>query len=458
MHLGVILNRVFRIKDNPLFDYVVKNQEEIEKLYLILPLEDLSDAGESKQQYYNTVASGFVKTLYKHNIYPYVVSYKSLGKLGDQLGLTHVLIGKDIMSYHNIKYDFLHLKLAFQNRSVEVIGQRVNHYFQPSQIVNKQQRPYKVFTSFYKANRRNLVLTPSKHYQYKQLSQYAEKGSNHSGISLNSSEDIEQQARKDWKNFLNEDISNYKKMTDDVSQNYVSGLGKYLAYGLLDIHEIINDLLEYYENDEANYESYIREVMFREFYYILMTQYPETATKSFTEKYRNMQWSYNKQNFDAWKTGKTGFPIIDAAMQKLNRTGYMHNRLRMVVSQFLTKNLFIDWTWGEEYFRQYLIDYDNASNVHGWQWSASTGTDAAPYFRMFNPIRQSERFDAKGYFIKSQLKLFKDVSSDYIHNPSKNKDKLKENYDIEIGKDYPEMLVDLKSSREFVMNKFKNFR
>src|SRR5699024_3965945 len=121
------------------------------------------------------------------------------------------------------------------------------------------------------ANRRNLVLTPSKHYQYKQLSQYAEKGSNHSGISLNSSEDIEQQARKDWKNFLNEDISNYKKMTDDVSQDYASGLSKYLAYGLLDIHEIINDLLEYYENDEANYESYIREVMFREFYYILMT-------------------------------------------------------------------------------------------------------------------------------------------------------------------------------------------
>ncbi len=98
--------------------------------------------------------------------------------------------------------------------------------------------------------------------------------------------------------------------------------------------------------------------------------------------------------------GQTGYPIVDAAMKKLNRTGYMHNRLRMVVSQFLTKNLFIDWTWGEEYFRQYLIDYDNASNVHGWQWSASTGTDAVPYFRMFNPIRQSERFDAQGYFIK----------------------------------------------------------
>ena len=143
-------------------------------------------------------------------------------------------------------------------------------------------------------------------------------------------------------------------------------------------------------------------------------------------------------------------------MKKFNQTGYMHNRLRMVVSQFLTKNLFINWTWGEEYFRQYLIDYDNASNVHGWQWSASTGTDAAPYFRMFNPIRQSERFDDKGYFIKSQLEVFDNVSSKYLHNPSNYEDKLKEVYDIEIGKDYPRVIVDHSESRKHVMDKFKH--
>lgn len=104
-------------------------------------------------------------------------------------------------------------------------------------------------------------------------------------------------------------------------------------------------------------------------YHMLMTQYPETATKSFFEKYRSMEWSYNKAHFEAWKKGQTGYPIVDAAMIKLNRTGYMHNRLRMVVSQFLTKNLFIDWTWEEDYFRQYLIDYDNASKyMVGINW------------------------------------------------------------------------------------------
>lgn len=256
MHLGVMLNRVFRIKDNPLFDYVVNNKNMVGKLYFLLPLEDLSDAGEVKRQYYNNVVSGFVKSLHKRNIYPFIVTYKNLGRLVDQLELTHVLIGKDIMSYHKKEYDFPHVKLAFQKHNIKVIGQRVNHYLQPSMTLNKQRQPYKVFTSFYRANRGSLINTSSKKYQYKQLSEYAEKGSNQSGVSLNSSTGIEEQARKDWETFLSEDISNYKQMTDDVSQDYVSSLGKYLAYGLLDISEIVNDLLEGYESDEVNYEAF----------------------------------------------------------------------------------------------------------------------------------------------------------------------------------------------------------
>lgn len=457
MHLGVILNRVFRMKDNPLFQYIVKHQNEINKLYFILPLEDLTDASEVKREYYYKVVKGFVNALDKHDIQPHIVTYEKLGELAETLALSHVLVAKDIMSYHKEIYDYPHVKKAFENHQVTVIGQRVNHYFEPTKTFNKQQQPYKVFTSFYKANRQDLVHTPKKSYQFKQLSQIAEKGSNQSDLKFENNKDIEKLARKAWDDFLNGDIAHYDKLTDDVSQDFVSGLGKYLAYGLLDIREIINDLLEDYESDEKNYEAFIREVLFREFYYVLMTQYPETATKSFSEKYRNMQWSYNKTHFEVWKKGQTGYPIVDAAMKKLNRTGYMHNRLRMVVAQFLTKNLFIDWTWGEEYFRQYLIDYDNASNVHGWQWSASTGTDAVPYFRMFNPIRQSERFDAQGYFIKTQLEIFNDVSSKYIHDPTKYKDKLQEIYHIEIGKDYPQTIVNHKNSRDYVMDKFKQF-
>ncbi|GAB3070532.1 cryptochrome/photolyase family protein [Salinicoccus sesuvii] len=457
MHLGVILNRVFRTKGNPLFDYVESHSDVIDKLYFILPIEDLSDASEVKQNYYYDVVKSFVHVLEKHNIHPYIIPYQKLGELGDELELSHILVAKDIMSYHKESYDFRHVKLAFQKHEIEVIGQRVNHYFHPSTTFNKQKQPYQVFTSFYKENRGKLSHTPRNNYQFKQLSQYAEKGSNQSELQLNTNNDMEKSARKSWTSFLSDDISNYDKLIEDVSLDFVSGLSTYLAYGLLDIREVINDLLEGYESNEKNYEAYIREVMFREFYYILMTQYPETATKSFSKKYRSMQWSYNKSHFKAWQEGETGYPIIDAAMKKLKHTGYMHNRLRLVVSQFLTKNLFIDWSWGEDYFRKYLIDYDNASNVHGWQWSASTGTDAVPYFRMFNPMRQSERFDAQGHFIRSQLSVMKDVSNKYIHDPTKNKDKLKENFNIEIGKDYPEKIVDHKESRDHVMSKFKQF-
>ncbi|MEB7845023.1 cryptochrome/photolyase family protein [Mammaliicoccus sciuri] len=456
MHLGVILNRVFRMKDNPLFQYIVKHQNEINKLYFILPLEDLTDTSEVKRDYYHKVVKGFVNALVKHDIQPHIVTYEKLGELAETLALSHVLVAKDIMSYHKEIYDYPHVKKAFENHQVTVIGQRVNHYFEPTKTFNKQQQPYKVFTSFYKANRKDLVNTPKKNYQFKHLSQITEKGSNQIDLNFKNNKDLEQLARKAWGEFLNGNIAHYDKLIDDVSQDFVSGLGKYLAYGLLDIREIINDLLEGYDSDETNYEAFIREVIFREFYYVLMTQYPETATKSFYEKYRNMQWSYNKTHFEVWKKGQTGYPIVDAAMIKLNRTGYMHNRLRMIVSQFLTKNLFIDWTWGEDYFRKYLIDYDNASNVHGWQWSASTGTDAVPYFRMFNPIRQSEKFDSNGYFIKSEIELFKEVPTHFIHNPTLYRSELYEKYNIEFDKDYPNSIVNHNESRKYVLEKFKS--
>lgn len=456
MRLGVVFNRTFRIKHNPLFEYVIQHQNEIDQLYFILPIEDLSDAASVKRDDYKTVVKGFVHTLNQCEIYPYILNYDQLGVFVDNLALSHVLMPQDIMSYHQSLYDYPHMKRAFEKHQVKVIGQRVNHYFQPSQTLNQQQQPYKVFMSFYKANRKNLVHRHYKADAYKQVAKIAEKGTNQAHLQINDSDDMEKSARQDWATFLNTDISDYKRRTDDISQDYVSGLSRFLAYGLLDIREVVNDLLAGYDSDEINYEAFIREVMFREFYYVLMTKYPQTATLSFSEKYRGMQWSNNPSHFEAWKSGQTGYPIVDAAMKKLNRTGLMHNRLRMVVSQFLTKHLFIDWTWGEAYFRQYLLDYDNASNVHGWQWSASTGTDAVPYFRMFNPIRQSERFDPNGYFIKSELDVFDDVHHRWLHDPTRYKAQLKENHHIEIGKDYPEVIVEHKKSRDYVMQQFKN--
>ena len=217
----------------------------------------------------------------------------------------------------------------------------------------------------------------------------------------------------------------------------------------------IHDLqTQNYDKNEQNYEAFIRELIFREFYYVLMTNYPETAHVAFKEKYQQLKWSYNEENFKLWKDGNTGFPIIDAAMEELKTTGFMHNRMRMVVSQFLTKDLFIDWIWGESFFKQKLIDYDAASNVHGWQWSASTGTDAVPYFRMFNPIRQSERFDNNARYIKTYIPKLNQIDAKYLHDTHKFEQQIK-GQGVEIGKDYPKQMIDHKESRQRVMSEFK---
>ena len=162
-----------------------------------------------------------------------------------------------------------------------------------------------------------------------------------------------------------------------------------------------------------------------------------------------ISWRYDKADFAKWCEGKTGFPLVDAAMRQLNQTGWMHNRLRMVVAIFLSKTLFIDWRWGEKYFMQNLIDGDLAANNGGWQWSASTGTDAVPYFRIFNPTTQSERFDPQGKFIRQYCPELAQLDDKAIHNPYA--------YGVAPGAlDYPQPIVDYKSMRTKVIAIFKS--
>jgi deoxyribodipyrimidine photo-lyase len=163
---------------------------------------------------------------------------------------------------------------------------------------------------------------------------------------------------------------------------------------------------------------WLNELIWRDFYRHLLYHFPRLSQEqNFNQKYNSMQWLNNKSHFSLWCQGQTGYPIVDAAMRQLNQTGWMHNRLRMIVASFLTKHLLIDWRWGERYFMSKLIDGDLAANNGGWQWAASTGCDAQPYFRIFNPIRQSERFDLKGAFIRKYLPELKDVPDNKIHFP-----------------------------------------
>jgi deoxyribodipyrimidine photo-lyase len=222
--------------------------------------------------------------------------------------------------------------------------------------------------------------------------------------------------------FLNDKAANYGEHRDIPSIKGTSGLSAYLAAGVVSPRYVLRSLINKHPDivnaTDSGVFVWLNELIWREFYRHLMFHEQRLCKhESFKEKYQQMAWHNNKEHFEAWKQGKTGYPLVDAAMRQLNTTGWMHNRLRMVVASFLTKHLLIDWRWGEKYFMQKLIDGDLAANNGGWQWAASTGCDSQPYFRVFNPIRQSERFDPNGDFIRMYLTELENVPNKEIHFP-----------------------------------------
>ncbi len=197
-----------------------------------------------------------------------------------------------------------------------------------------------------------------------------------------------------------------------------SGLSIFLKNGSLTTAQIISFLkLKSYSNKTMGADVFLSELIWREFYYHILYRNPRVEGEAFLHKYKNLKWENNKKYFEAWKSGRTGFPIVDAGMRQLNQTGWMHNRVRMIVASFLTKDLLIDWRWGEKYFMEKLLDGDLAPNNGGWQWAASTGCDAQPYFRIFNPWLQSKRFDPQGHYIKKYLPELQNIAIKDLHAP-----------------------------------------
>lgn len=197
-----------------------------------------------------------------------------------------------------------------------------------------------------------------------------------------------------------EKLSQYHDARDRVDWTGTSSLSPHFRFGTLSIREAVRFALE---RPGRGSDVWISELVWREFYQMILDRFPEVESQEFNPAYRGMKWPGKREHFEAWCEGRTGFPIVDAAMRHFNATGQMHNRLRMIAASFLVKDLWIDWREGERYFAQRLLDFDLAANNGGWQWCASTGADPQPYFRVFNPTLQAERFDPEGVFIKRML-------------------------------------------------------
>ena len=264
----------------------------------------------------------------------------------------------------------------------------------------------------------------------------------------------ERHAQQRLVHFADEQIHYYQDERDLPAKPGTSQISAYLAAGVISPRQCLHAALQSnhgeFESGSPGVFTWITELLWREFYKHILVGYPRVSRhRAFRLETEFLPWRDAPEELAAWKEGRTGIPIIDAAMRQLLETGWMHNRLRMVVAMFLTKNLLIDWREGERFFMQHLIDGDLAANNGGWQWSSSTGTDSVPYFRIFNPLSQSERFDPEGRFIKHWLPELADLSKKDIHNPS-----------IAGGlfgvADYPRPMVDLKKSRERALTAFKN--
>lgn len=246
--------------------------------------------------------------------------------------------------------------------------------------------------------------------------------------------------------FVAKPLMHYGEQRDFPAHPGTSTLSPYLAAGVISARQCAHAWLLASEGDwhHPGSEVWLSELAWRDFYQYIMWHFPRVSrNQPFVEKTRHLAWRKADADFLAWCQGRTGIPLVDAAMRQLHATGWMHNRLRMVVAMFLTKNLLVDWRRGEAYFMQQLVDGDFPANNGGWQWSASTGTDAAPYFRVFNPVSQSQRFDPQGQFIRHWLPELAHLDNKQIHLPKPA-----------LRGDYPAPIVDLKQSRQQAIDAF----
>jgi deoxyribodipyrimidine photo-lyase len=311
---------------------------------------------------------------------------------------------------------------------------RNNHKF--------DDKKYKNYNHDLKKNKNIQAIYPKKHW-YKKFEKYWEPS--------------EENAEKILNNFINKSIENYAIDRDIPSIEGTSKLSPYLKFGQISVHKIMQKCLEI-KNKKIGYRKYINEIGWREFCHSLLHNFPEMEKNNLRKDFNNFKWNKNEKLLLKWKKGLTGYPIVDAGMRELYETGWMHNRVRMIVASFLVKHLRIHWMEGEKHFRNTLLDFNIANNVAGWQWVAGTGADAAPYFRIFNPILQGEKFDSNGNYIKKWCPELNNLPNEFLHKPWEMPEELQMEKNIIIGKTYPFPIVKHEEARNSALKAFQDLK
>ncbi|MGB5353835.1 MAG: deoxyribodipyrimidine photo-lyase, partial [Woeseia sp.] len=362
------------------------------------------------------------------------------------------------------------LKKSLQDDDIEVRTFNGSLLFEPTAVAKQDGTPYKVFTPFWRkgclegsAQPRKLVAEPK--------SLKLRKIPDRPAIdSLELLPDVQWYASiaKEWtpgeqgaaarlKEFLESGITNYKEGRNRPDQQYVSRLSPHLHFGELSPHQVwaAAQPLQTKSKLKKEVDHFFSELGWREFSYYLLFHWPEITRKNLQKKFNRFPWRKDQKALRRWQRGETGYPIVDAGMRELWETGYMHNRVRMIVGSFLVKNLMLHWHHGEDWFWDTLLDADLANNSASWQWIAGSGADAAPYFRVFNPVLQGNKFDPHGDYVRRFIPELAELPDKYLQSPWEAPEEALKSAGIRLGRDYPEPVVDLKASRERALEAFK---
>lgn len=336
----------------------------------------------------------------------------------------------------------------------------------PGSILTNKGEYYKVFTPFYKALRQSSILRPTPkpetyHGIKVKQGQFSVDEPAWFKKIVDKSPPGEQAAMMRLESFCEDYLSGYSHARDRPALEETSRLSVYLSIGAISPRIIYQRVMA--ENtlpahvDEEK-EAFIRQLMWRDFSYQQLYQHPKAETEAMRKEFDYFKWLNDEDAIDRWKKGQTGYPLIDAGMRELYETGYMHNRVRMVVASFLVKHLLVDWRIGLHYFSETLIDHDRQNNALGWQWVMGSGFDASPYFRIFNPITQAEKFDPDGSYIKRYVPELSKLEGRDLFRPFEAKVETLTKAGVTLGKDYPLPLVDHKKARQRALERYQDVK
>ena len=444
-----IFRRDFRLYDNTSLYELIKIYPKMKILLIFIFNQKQID--KSVNKYYSSNAVQFLFDCF--NDIPHLNFYYTttddipiLNELSTRFNINTIAFNKDYTPYAINRDE--NIRKWCNSKQINFISLEDYSLYNLNHVLKDDKKPYLKFTPFYKkALTINPPIIQSKSINHK-LFIKDKKGL--SNINVFKPEEINQyikvhggrdNALKILQQLKNKEFNDYDKNRDYPFDDKTTKLSAYIKFGCISIREIYECL--------PKTHGIVRELIWHDFYAYIIYYFPHVIGNSYIHKYDKVKWNNNPILFEKWKLGQTGFPLVDASMNQLNKTGWLHNRCRMIVASFLTKNLLIDWRWGEEYFASKLVDYDPASNNGGWQWCASTGTDAQPYFRIFSPQSQLKRFDKDCKYIKEWIPQLKDVDNKIILNWDKKQI---------VGIDYPHPIIDFSKTSKHFISIFKDIK